>query len=379
MGFVGRKDTPHSNGSSLYLTLSPLTLFDTRYSECGRVLTSLHALEAVDLGSLEIADVVPLFSYQKKAEFLKAQLLSQRCKFFPKAVSLSGNNQFENFIFETTENEAEFLTGPEKLRVANVDCPSLLLRLREINLVDLRELSLSACALSHCLFKKLLCEADYLPRLSVLELKDAALGRESFALVCRLRLKALCLDNVRLRDCKVRLFPLLCLESGFFPGLRRLTLRGVVSKKDLDVLDEDFLAKWVALAGDRPFHSVNLNQLNSKAALDLQLSGSLAKASSAGKENKTSSTKKSGSKTSRKSGNKKKERAAEAGKQASLSQAVSQWTERLARFGHSLEHLDLSGNCLHDEGLSIFLRKLASAGLRSLSLKHTQVTCQSES
>lgn len=378
MGFVGKKNQEHSNRSSLYLTLSPLTLFDTRYSECGRVLSSLRSLESVDLESLRIHDVIPLFSYQKKTEYLKMQLLKQRSKFFPKTVILSGNIEFDNFIFETTKNEAEYLTGPERIKVSHVDCPEQLIRLREINLTDLKELSLTNCALSRGLFSKLIQESEYLPRLAELTLKDVSLDQYCFSIVCRLRLDSLFLENITLTDSKINLFALLCLESQFIPRLRRLTIRNNLAQRDLRILDEEFLTKWVTLVGDQPFTSVNLNKLNAKSALDSTHSTSLVKNSSTGKENKTSSTKKSQSKTSRKSGNKKQDRrTADARRKESLAQLVSDWLQRLARFGRNLEYLDLNENAIHDEGLQTILVKLASSKLQSLSLKNTQITSQS--
>jgi hypothetical protein len=378
MGFVGKKNQSHSNQSSLYLTLSPLTLFDTLYSECGRVLSSLRSLESVDLHSLQIYDVIPLFSYKKKSEFSKIQLLRNRCKFFQKKVNINGNHEFENFIFETTESESQFLTGPESMSISNVTDPDLLIKLREINLTDLKEFYFTNCKLSKNLFKKLIKESEYIPKLAKLSLRNISIDQWCFSIVCRLKLDELILDRVTLLNSKIRLFPLLCLESEFFPNLKSLTFRNNLIQKDLNILDENFLTKWITIAGDQSLSSVNLNRLNSKS--NINSGNPLNAESSGGKPIKTSSTKKSNSKTSRKSGNKKSEGKTLASKsQEAISNHISSWIQKLNFFGSKLEHLDLNYNSIYDEGLEIILQKLTTTKLKSISLKNTKITSQSNS
>ena len=378
MGFVGKKNQTHSNKSSLYLTLSPLTLFDTKYSECGRVLSSLRLLESVNLQSLKIYDVIPLFSYKKKSEFSKMQLLNNRCKFFKKNIVLNGNNRFENFIFETTENESVYLTGPESIHISNVSDSDLLIKLREINLTDLVELSFTNCKLSKKLFKKLIQESDYLPKLTKLSFKNISIDQWCLTVVCRLKLTELVLENITLLNSKIRLFPLLCLESNFFPNLKRLTIRNNLIKKDLNILDEEFLSKWVSIAGDKSLSSVNLNRLNSKTSINATNKHTKGEFSS-GKQNKTSSTKKSNSKTSRKSGNKKNEGKSDSANTKNVEDHIMSWVDKLNNFGRRLEHLDLNDNSIYDEGLEIILQKLQTANLQSVSLKNTKITSRSKS
>ena len=374
MGFVGKKSKEHSNQSSLYLTLSPLTLFDTSYSECGRVLSSLRPLEYVDLSSLKIADVIPLFSYQKKSEFLKKQLLEKRCKFFKKKIVLKNEFEFENFIFETIENEEQYLTGPEQIHISNIKSANLLIKLRDINLRNLKNLHFTNCKLSKNLFKKLLKESDYIPRLSELSLENITIDQWCFSVVCKLKLDSLILKNILLKNSKIRLFPLLCLESEFFPNLKTLTIHNNVTIKDLDILNEDFLKKWIELAGTETLSSVNLNKLRSESRANSAKGKSII---SAGKENKSS--KKTGSKTSKKSSSKKSaSKTNESNKKEKILNTVSIWMDKLQQFGGKIENLDLNDNAIYDEGLQIILHKLKTKNLQSLALKNTKVTSKSK-
>lgn len=380
MGFVGQKNKEHSNQSSLYLTLSPLTLFDTKYSECGRVLSSLRPLEYVDLGSLQIQEVIPLFSYEKKSEFSKKKLLEKRCKFFEKKVRLSGQYELENFIFETIENEKQYLTGPKELHISDVNEPGALIRLREINLVDLDRISLTHCSLTKEFFTKVLLEKDYLPRLSKLDLKDLEIDKWCFTKVCQLGLESLVLDNITLKKSKIRLFPLLCLESHFFPNLKTLSLRNILVPKDLDILKVEYLSQWIELANGRPLSSINLNKLKMFSTQSTnRMDPSRGNTSKSEKENKSSSTKKGNSKTSKKSSSKKSSsRESERQQKKNIAKAMEFWIEKLGRFGESLEHLTLNDNCLYDEGLEKILQTVRTTNLQTLELRNTSITSKSE-
>jgi hypothetical protein len=337
----------------------------------------MRALECVDLDSLSIHEVIPLFSYQKKSDYQKKILKAKRCKFFKKKIILDGKDELENFLFETIENKEEYLTGPQEMHLSNLTNPETLIRLREINLIDLKVLSLTNCSLSKDLFKKVLLESEYIPRLTTLSLKDLTIDKWCFSMVCQLELESLDLDNIHLLNSKLNLFPFLCLESHFFSKLKRLTIRNNVATKDLDILKEDFLVKWIQLANGQPPSSVNLNKLQSLlySKSNPHSPGSTSKSQ---KENKTSSTKKANSKTSKKSSSKKSSsRKSDRNQEKTLTDSLTLWTQRLDNFGQNLRHLNLNDNPIYDEGLEVILQKLKTKHLETLELKNTNITSQS--
>ena len=121
IGFIGQKGRPHSNQSDIYLTLSPLSIFDQKYSEAGRVLSSMSVLENCDPTNLEFVEILPLFSYKKKQEYKKMKLLEDRFQFFKNVVNISGQKQLDDFVFEFEDAKQNFLTGAKEIHLTNIN------------------------------------------------------------------------------------------------------------------------------------------------------------------------------------------------------------------------------------------------------------------
>lgn len=374
LGFIPKKNQPHSNHSSLYLTLAPLPLFNRKYSETARILSStlpfLPFSDPAQQNSLKIVTVTPLSTYHPQPLLRKRNLLCERSPFFPENLEFKSEAAIleltESIISEKKERGRKFLAGPKSLSFEGIESSAALLSIQELPLGHVQSLSFIRCRLDFDFFRVFSINRNFLPQLKSISLEDMKLTQQTLSHICKLELDSLSLTKIRLAESR-SLFQFLCLHSSFFKSLKKLKLSLALTPPDLHCLRADLLESLLeaeAKASKNHSSSAVQSQSQSKSRSKGRQSSSKKDRSTASKDRKG----KSGVLGVRSSLSK------DGGTFVRFEVDVGQALADLSGFGVKLEELDLSGNQIFDEGLELVLSALPRNVLKKVNLKDTGVT-----
>ena len=366
IGFVGKKGQPHSNHSSLYLTLSPLSLFDRKYSETARILTTTLPFEKYSSpgcqDKLKIETVTPLFGYQPASLLRKRTLLQKRAPFFKERVGFLDEDAIINFVEECLPEQDRYLSGPKSLSFANIENQATLMSIQTIPLSDVEELCFDGCRLDFDFFRVFFGSGNFMPKIKAISLSNMRLTPQTLHQICQLKLESLSLHKVDLTDSEP-VFRFLCFHSGYFGKLKKVSFSLGLSPLDLACLSKDRLTEYFAARASKSKPMVS--QSNSKSR----------------SKTRHSSNKKDRSQTS---GKQKGSQVVGSGVCSGFNQNGNAFVtysvdpekvyEDLVGFGSGLEELDLSGNQIFDEGLEMLLQALPRNILKRVDLEDTGVT-----
>jgi hypothetical protein len=150
------------------MTLSPIPIFDHKYSEVGRVLSSLEPLQLHQNSNISIEEVIPILPYIKKEELKKNLLLRNRKKHFTRNVSINSENDLALFVNSFSEDHIKYISGPVNLKFKNIHNNSILSSLQNLNLSEVKSVTFNNCSLSYQFVKCFLSQKGFLPSLNFL-------------------------------------------------------------------------------------------------------------------------------------------------------------------------------------------------------------------
>lgn len=339
IGFVKDKKIIHSNRSQLYLTLSPIPIFDHKYSEVGRVLSSLDPLLLHQHSNISIEEVIPIMPYIKKEELKKHLLLRNRKKNFTSNISLNSEDDLTLFVNDYSENHTKYISGPINLKFKNIHNNSILFSLQNLNLSDVKSLSFNNCSLSFQFVKCFLSQRGFLPSLQSLSFENINIDSETLSKICDIQIEDFFFSNVNLKSKNnVSFFVYLCEQhTQFFARVKKLTIKNGIKYIDLDVFNKK---EKIAESYQKEITSI-----------------------SSKRETTSSKNSKSSKKSFKKEENKE----------------PIQIELNFDKFGNNLEYLDISDNQIFDEGLKIFFAQIKTHQLKVLKLSNTQITSEGNS